>query len=448
MTTITAQQLADKMTSLRPTQTIVKTAPVGMEEEKTTTWVRNEEGKWVEASGPATAAVSHPVEPLGPLRSTHTEMHGFRGNRQWEAPQCVLRDGSLARTGYTTINRDEFEDTPAVLAAKVKMLASMIRQAKFPIAYTGAGISTESGIPDYATGSSASRAALVTRHIHCVEAGPSDAHLVLTRLHSAGLMKAWVQQNHDGLPQKAGFPQSDMNEIHGAWFDPSNPVVPMAGSLRDDLFANLLQLENDADFCICVGTSLSGMNADRAAITTGEKAKKQFETTKTSVSPGLVIINLQRTQCDNVAALRIFAKASVVLNALAEELALPPMDSHARDAEIQRAIAQNNDVFVLPYSPEDGSLIEGEQASSCACARLRAGAAQDKGFELDLREDSVVRISRGKFAGDLAVVTGKNRQGHYRLKVSHDLGKGRVKAQVPVLLGKWWVLEGMRGEVP
>ena len=28
-----------------------------------------------------------------------------------------------------------------------------------------------------------------------------------------------VQQNHDGLPQKAGVQQELMNEIHGSWFD-------------------------------------------------------------------------------------------------------------------------------------------------------------------------------------------------------------------------------------
>ena len=50
----------------------------------------------------------------------------------------------------------------------------------------------------------------------------------------------WVQQNHDGLPQKAGYPQQHLNEIHGAWFDPSNPVVPMSGTLREDLMTWLL----------------------------------------------------------------------------------------------------------------------------------------------------------------------------------------------------------------
>lgn len=34
-----------------------------------------------------------------------------------------------------------------------------------------------------------------------------------------------------------------MNEIHGAWFDPSNPVVKFGGKLRGDLCFNMMQVE-------------------------------------------------------------------------------------------------------------------------------------------------------------------------------------------------------------
>ena len=44
-----------------------------------------------------------------------------------------------------------------------------------------------------------------------------------------------------------------MNEIHGAWFDPSNPVVQFDGSLRGDLFADLLLWEEKTDLCIALG---------------------------------------------------------------------------------------------------------------------------------------------------------------------------------------------------
>eukprot|EP00286_Rhodomonas_abbreviata_P028309 CAMPEP_0181291988 /NCGR_PEP_ID=MMETSP1101-20121128/2262_1 /TAXON_ID=46948 /ORGANISM="Rhodomonas abbreviata, Strain Caron Lab Isolate" /LENGTH=137 /DNA_ID=CAMNT_0023396419 /DNA_START=498 /DNA_END=907 /DNA_ORIENTATION=+ len=136
---------------------------------------------WVCGTGPLPEESVAPGQSLGTLSSSHEEMHGFRGDYAWAAPQCVLRDSSLARSGYTDLTRDEYEDTSEVLAAKVKLLAAMIRDASFPLAYTGAGISTASGIPDYATGSAASRAALPDRRINPFDAEPSDAHLVLSR---------------------------------------------------------------------------------------------------------------------------------------------------------------------------------------------------------------------------------------------------------------------------
>jgi NAD-dependent SIR2 family protein deacetylase len=82
------------------------------------------------------------------------------------------------------------------------------------------------GLDDYATKSSESRSA----RPHVGEergsgylARPNPAHVALSRLHCAGFVKRVVNQNHDCLLQKAGFPQHAINEIHGSWFDPSNP---------------------------------------------------------------------------------------------------------------------------------------------------------------------------------------------------------------------------------
>jgi len=43
-----------------------------------------------------------------------------------------------------------------------------------------------------------------------------------------------IQQNHDGLAQKSGYPQSDLNEIHGSWFDKKNTVVLMDDKLKTE----------------------------------------------------------------------------------------------------------------------------------------------------------------------------------------------------------------------
>ena len=58
----------------------------------------------------------------------------------------------------------------------------------------------------------------------------------LAAMDRTGRLAMWVQQNHDSLPQKAGYPQHALNEIHGSLHDPANPIVPYEGSLRDDLY--------------------------------------------------------------------------------------------------------------------------------------------------------------------------------------------------------------------
>jgi len=73
-----------------------------------------------------------------------------------------------------------------------------------------------------------------------LEADPTVAHCVMAELNKQNLLHGWVQQNHDGLPQKAGYRQEDINEIHGSWYDPSNPVVLYSGSLRNDLYADMM----------------------------------------------------------------------------------------------------------------------------------------------------------------------------------------------------------------
>jgi hypothetical protein len=63
-------------------------------------------------------------------------------------------------------------------------------------------------------------------------AAPTFTHKALALLCREGLVQGWVQQNHDGLPQKAGLPQEMINEVHGSWYDPTNPVVKYSGDLK------------------------------------------------------------------------------------------------------------------------------------------------------------------------------------------------------------------------
>ncbi len=104
------------------------------------------------------------------------------------------------------------------------------------VALTGAGISTESGIPDFRSpggiwsrrqpvqyqdfvDSEESRLEDWDRRFemlrHFQEARPNAAHRALTVLSRSGLMHTLVTQNVDGLHQAAGFPEERLIEIHG-----------------------------------------------------------------------------------------------------------------------------------------------------------------------------------------------------------------------------------------
>ena len=52
----------------------------------------------------------------------------------------------------TEEEKKEYFDEPAVLAEKIDLLAEMILTSAHFVAFTGAGISTASGIPDYRSG--------------------------------------------------------------------------------------------------------------------------------------------------------------------------------------------------------------------------------------------------------------------------------------------------------
>ena len=123
---------------------------------------------------------------------------------------------------------------------------------------------------------------------------------------------------------------------------------------------------------------MCGMNADRVAQTASDKAKRA---TPGHEGLGTVIINLQQTQMDSVAALRIFAPLDTVLVMLSEELGYtgPYEGSEAGSSHYvlpaeMPGRTDKEDVFVIPYDAE------GKLSQSC---RTR----------LDLREGAVLRIT-------------------------------------------------------
>ena len=119
---------------------------------------------------------------------------------------------------------------------KVDELKRMIAEARNVVAFTGAGISTESGIPDYRSpggiwtkfrpiefgefmSSTEARRETWRRKFASDEvlrkATPNAGHRALARLVEQGRMTAVVTQNIDGLHQASGVPDDKVIELHG-----------------------------------------------------------------------------------------------------------------------------------------------------------------------------------------------------------------------------------------
>lgn len=415
----------------------------------------------------------------------------------WKSSQPPRKDHSCPKWLTAT----EFEDQPEVAVAKVKELAQLIKLSRKTVAYTGAGISAAVIGQAALSGQNTVGWKNNTR-----AAPPTFTHHALGFLGRQGLLHGWVQQNHDGLPQKAGFPQERINEIHGSWYDPSNPVVKYSGTLHDKSYPWMREDAETADLCLVLGTSLGGLNADQVATKTadrrllppapgagvlapgawislrrpgglkglvtavGEKTiqvrfresdedsgeeddrlaepvtlprDERFEVIP-SVGGGLgtVILNLQQTAQDGKMTLRLFGKSDDILRMLLPELGFGL-------SIVRPPVWPRQERALVPYD-KDGR-------------RLRSGSG--KRMWLDLQKGQAVRITPGHNiqgakqpaymhigAKKPIVVKGETRQ--------PGVGVGTVLNRcnttcsfilqiegVQMRLGIWWLESAMRGGV-
>jgi NAD-dependent deacetylase len=235
------------------------------------------------------------------------------------------------------------------------------------VAFTGAGISTESGIPDFRgpqgiwtkmrpielqsfLSDPRSRREYWRRkiedHPQMRDAEPNDGHRALARLYEAGYLKTMITQNVDGLHQKAGISEESVIELHGSnaniaclqcrktysWqeiipFFESHPDPSLECPRCDDCggwlkpatisFGQAMPEEETrrafteagaADLLITVGTSLRVYPA--AGIPSETKGNNGT----------VVIINNQPTDLDHLAKLVLRAPAGMVLLATVNRL--------------------------------------------------------------------------------------------------------------------------------
>jgi NAD-dependent deacetylase len=244
----------------------------------------------------------------------------------------------------------------------VAALIELARPARAISAFTGAGISTESGIPDYrGPGGVWERNAPPTlsdfrmnpatrrqywterreRYPSLRDTQPNAGHLALARLQSAGRLSHVITQNIDGLHQKAGSDPERTIELHGtahqvrcldcgaSWpadqiqsrleFEPLPACELCGGMLRaatvlfgqampEDALRRAFAVARSSDLMLVVGSSLIVQPAARLpeiAVANGAQ---------------LAIVNNEPTPIDSLADVVVRLSAGAVLSALADAL--------------------------------------------------------------------------------------------------------------------------------
>lgn len=140
---------------------------------------------------------------------------------------------------------DKSQEIPVL----IEQIAGKLMQAKYLVAFTGAGISVESGIPsfrgedglwnrydpktlelDYFISHPGESWPVIKEifYSHFTDARPNAAHRLLAVLEEQGLLKCVITQNIDGLHQKAGSRQ--VHCFHG---DSSSLVCLHCGRTYD-----------------------------------------------------------------------------------------------------------------------------------------------------------------------------------------------------------------------
>ena len=252
------------------------------------------------------------------------------------------------------LTSDPFIDEPT--DEQIAGLADLLRNANRIVVLSGAGISTESGIPDYrgpngiwATGkpptigdfmeNEASRRAYWQRRLESypdlLAAQPNPAHRALVDLEEAGKLSAIVTQNIDGLHQRAGSDPDRVIELHGSAHvvrctncgtifsgeaiqqrlsdGDIYPACPVCGGilrtatvlfgepLPREALERSISLTRDADLLLVVGSSLVVNPAAKLPLIA-----------KRNGAP-FVIVNRTETRQDALADLRLAGSAGLIL---------------------------------------------------------------------------------------------------------------------------------------
>ena len=105
------------------------------------------------------------------------------------------------------------------LHERIDTLARWIEAAQYLVIFTGAGISTESGIPDFrgpdGIWTRQGKGLTPPPKVDWSHVQPNQAHQAITKLQNMGKLKFLITQNVDNLHLKAGINPELIAEFHG-----------------------------------------------------------------------------------------------------------------------------------------------------------------------------------------------------------------------------------------
>ncbi|KAI0850573.1 DHS-like NAD/FAD-binding domain-containing protein [Daldinia vernicosa] len=250
---------------------------------------------------------------------------------------------------------EERQEDSDVVDRKAEVLAEQIKKSKHFIVFTGAGISTSAGIPDFRGTEGVWTLMAQGRQrpsaVNTLQAVPTATHMALVELQNRGILKYLISQNCDALHRKSGILPDKISELHGnnnreycedcgkeyirdfravASYEKTvhdhrtgRKCTRCGGALRDSIvnFGEYLPAEplrlarnhaKKADLCLVLGSSLTVPPASGIPEMVGtRKAAK------------LAICNLQDTPLDGLADQRIYSKADELMTRVMAKLDIP-----------------------------------------------------------------------------------------------------------------------------
>merc|ERR1712087_114636 len=116
----------------------------------------------------------------------------------------------------------EIHDDPVVIKKKAKQLACMIKATRFIVIFTGAGVSTSAGIPDFrgpkGVWTLEKKGLKPDMNVSWDDAKPTKTHMAISKLVEQKMTNFVISQNIDGLHLRSGIPRIYLAELHGNMF--------------------------------------------------------------------------------------------------------------------------------------------------------------------------------------------------------------------------------------